>query len=117
MGGLEQAGDGAHGSGVAGRHDRDLHGLGRRRQGAEASADFAQHRGQFVHRLGETACARRRGVGGDVVDLIAHDGRIVARGVVEYDSTELESMLGRSTSELPEGMHRPVVHADDLVKV
>ncbi|KZM72118.1 glutamate 5-kinase [Nocardia terpenica] len=60
---------------------------------------------------------RGRFFGGDVVDLIAHDGRIVARGVVEYDSTELESMLGRSTSELPEGMHRPVVHADDLVKV
>ncbi|ATL66508.1 glutamate 5-kinase [Nocardia terpenica] len=60
---------------------------------------------------------RGRFFGGDVVDLVAHDGRIVARGVVEYDSTELESMLGRSTSELPEGMHRPVVHADDLVKV
>ncbi|MEU6560277.1 glutamate 5-kinase [Nocardia nova] len=55
--------------------------------------------------------------GGDVVDLLAPDGRLVARGVVEYDSTELESMVGRSTSELPDGMQRPVIHADDLVKV
>ncbi len=55
--------------------------------------------------------------GGDVVDLLAPDGRVVARGVVEYDSTELESMVGRSTSELPDGMQRPVIHADDLVRV
>ncbi|MCM6777620.1 glutamate 5-kinase [Nocardia sp. CDC159] len=55
--------------------------------------------------------------GGDVVDLIAPDNTLVARGVVEYDSTELETMKGRSTTELPEGMQRPVIHADDLVKV
>ncbi|MBO0853443.1 MAG: glutamate 5-kinase [Nocardia sp.] len=55
--------------------------------------------------------------GGDVVDLIAPDGTIVARGVVEYDSAELESMVGRSTTDLPEGMRRPVIHADDLVTV
>jgi glutamate 5-kinase len=60
---------------------------------------------------------RGRFHGGDVVDLIAPDGTLVARGVVEYDSTELQSMLGRSTSDLPDGMHRPVIHADDLVKV
>ncbi len=55
--------------------------------------------------------------GGDVIDLIDPDGRIVGRGVVSYDSDELESMRGRSTSELPDSMQRPVVHADDLVKV
>ncbi|RMI32836.1 glutamate 5-kinase [Nocardia stercoris] len=55
--------------------------------------------------------------GGDVVDLCAPDGRLVARGVVEYDSVELESMIGKSTVHLPDGMQRPVVHADDLVKV
>ncbi|MGH8882803.1 MAG: glutamate 5-kinase, partial [Stackebrandtia sp.] len=55
--------------------------------------------------------------GGDVVDLLAPDGHTVARGVVEYDSTELQTMAGHSTSELPDGMHRPVIHADDLVKV
>ncbi|WP_373281111.1 glutamate 5-kinase [Nocardia araoensis] len=60
---------------------------------------------------------RGRFYGGDVVDLVAPDNRIVARGVVEYDSTELAGMLGRSTAELPDTMQRPVIHADDLVKV
>ena len=60
---------------------------------------------------------RGRFYGGDVIDLIAPDGAVVARGVAEYDSTELHTMIGRSTSELPEGMQRPVIHADDLVKV
>ena len=60
---------------------------------------------------------RGRFYGGDVVDLIAPDGAVVARGVAEYDSTELQTMIGRSTNELPEGMQRPVIHADDLVKV
>ena len=60
---------------------------------------------------------RGRFHGGDVIDLIAPDGAVVARGVAEYDSTELNAMIGRSTSELPEGMQRPVIHADDLVKV
>jgi glutamate 5-kinase len=26
-------------------------------------------------------------------------------------------VLGRSTRELPDGMQRPVIHADDLVRV
>ncbi|RDI63837.1 glutamate 5-kinase [Nocardia pseudobrasiliensis] len=55
--------------------------------------------------------------GGDVVDLLSPDGAVIARGVVEYDNTELRTMIGRSTNELPEGLHRPVIHADDLVKV
>ncbi|MET7767321.1 glutamate 5-kinase [Nocardia sp. NPDC005366] len=60
---------------------------------------------------------RGRFYGGDVVDLISPDDRVVARGVVEYDSTELSGMFGRSTAELPETMRRPVIHADDLVSV
>ncbi|WP_432421529.1 glutamate 5-kinase [Nocardia brasiliensis] len=60
---------------------------------------------------------RGRFYGGDVVDLVTTDDRIVARGVVAYDSTELTTMLGHSTVELPETMQRPVIHADDLVKV
>jgi len=36
---------------------------------------------------------------------------------VAYDATELASMIGRSTSELPVDMRRPAVHADDLVAV
>ncbi|PXX60176.1 glutamate 5-kinase [Nocardia tenerifensis] len=60
---------------------------------------------------------RGRFYGGDVVDLIAPDTRTIARGVVAYDSTELTTMLGHSTAELPDTMQRPVIHADDLVKV
>lgn len=60
---------------------------------------------------------RGRFHGGDVVDLVAPDGHLVARGVVEYDADELSTMLGRSTAELPDTMQRPVIHADDLVKV
>jgi glutamate 5-kinase len=37
--------------------------------------------------------------------------------VVAYDATELAGMIGRSTSELPAELRRPVVHADDLVAV
>ncbi|GAA5068905.1 glutamate 5-kinase [Nocardia callitridis] len=60
---------------------------------------------------------RGRFYGGDVVDLVSPDNRVIARGVVEYDNTELSGMLGRSTVELPDTMQRPVIHADDLVKV
>ncbi|MGV9412034.1 glutamate 5-kinase [Nocardia sp. NPDC003693] len=55
--------------------------------------------------------------GGDVIDLISPEGQVVARGVVAYDSDELEAMKGRSSSELSESNQRSVVHADDLVKV
>lgn len=55
--------------------------------------------------------------GGDVVELRAADATMVARGVVAYDATELSTMLGRSTSELPAELRRPAVHADDLVAV
>ena len=55
--------------------------------------------------------------GGDVVELRGTDGTVVARGVVAYDATELATMVGRSTSDLPAEMRRPAVHADDLVAV
>ncbi|MXI68807.1 M56 family peptidase [Mycobacterium tuberculosis] len=55
--------------------------------------------------------------GGDVVELRAPDAAMVARGVVAYDASELATMVGRSTSELPGELRRPVVHADDLVAV
>ncbi|MFC4001430.1 glutamate 5-kinase [Prauserella oleivorans] len=52
---------------------------------------------------------------GDVVDLVDPAQRVVARGVVAYDVTELPELIGRSTHELPEEQRREVVHADDLV--
>lgn len=55
--------------------------------------------------------------GGDVIALTDPDGVVVARGIVAYDSTELDGMLGRSTGELAAELQRPVVHADDLVSL
>jgi glutamate 5-kinase len=52
---------------------------------------------------------------GDVVDLVDPAQRVVARGVVAFDVSELPELIGRSTHELPEEQRREVVHADDLV--
>ncbi|RDI54357.1 glutamate 5-kinase [Nocardia mexicana] len=82
----------------------------------EGAVQAVAHRRRSLLAAGITG-VRGRFYGGDVIDLVAPDGRVVARGVVEYDSTELQTMTGRSTTELPEGMQRPVIHADDLVKV
>ena len=60
---------------------------------------------------------RGRFYGGDVVSIVGPDGSPIARGIVAYDSTELEQMLGRSTGDLPADWQRPVVHADDLVAI
>ena len=56
---------------------------------------------------------------GDPVDLLDESGRVVARGLVNFDAGELPRLLGRSTRELaaefgPE-YEREVVHRDDLV--
>ena len=55
---------------------------------------------------------------GDAVDLVAPDGRVVGRGLVNYASSELPAMLGRSThdlgDELGEQYRREVIHRDDL---
>jgi len=56
---------------------------------------------------------------GDPVDLVDAVGHPVARGLVNYDATELPELLGRSTPELAAalgpGYEREVVHRDDLV--
>jgi glutamate 5-kinase len=52
---------------------------------------------------------------GDVVDLVDSAKRVVARGVVAFDATELPELVGRSSHELPAEQRREVVHADDLV--
>ncbi|MBV7292310.1 MULTISPECIES: glutamate 5-kinase [Corynebacterium] len=51
---------------------------------------------------------------GDIVDIVGPDGEVIGRGEVAYDAHTLAPMLGKQTSELPEGMQRPVVHADYL---
>jgi glutamate 5-kinase len=58
-------------------------------------------------------------VGGDPVDLVDPAGVPVARGLVNYDSTELPGLLGRSTRDLARELgaayEREVVHRDDMV--
>ncbi len=57
--------------------------------------------------------------GGDPVDIVGPDGVLVARGLVNYDATELPGLLGRSTRDLARELgasyEREVVHRDDLV--
>ena len=56
---------------------------------------------------------------GDAVEITDPEGKVVARGLVNYASKELPEMLGRGTRELAKslGSHyeREVVHIDDLV--
>lgn len=56
---------------------------------------------------------------GDPVDLLGPSRELVARGLVNYDSAEIPSLLGRSTRELGSslgsGYERELVHRDDLV--
>ena len=58
-------------------------------------------------------------VAGDPVDLVSGDGRLVGRGLVNYDAAELPALVGRSTRdlarELGSSYEREVIHRDDLV--
>jgi glutamate 5-kinase len=56
---------------------------------------------------------------GDPVDLVTTDGVAVARGLVNFDATEIPSLVGRSSHDLKRDLgaayQREVVHRDDLV--
>jgi glutamate 5-kinase len=56
---------------------------------------------------------------GDPVDLAGPDGVPVARGLVNFDSSEIPSLVGRTSAvlrrELGAAYEREVVHRDDLV--
>ena len=56
---------------------------------------------------------------GDTVELVSADGKVIARGLVAFDSDEIPQMLGRSTKELAASLgaefERELVHRDDLV--
>jgi glutamate 5-kinase len=56
---------------------------------------------------------------GDPVDLCAPGGAVVARGLVNYDATEIPALMGRSTRwlarERGHEYEREVVHRDDMV--
>ena len=56
---------------------------------------------------------------GDPVDLAGPDGVPVARGLVNFDSSEIPSLVGRTSAELRRELgaayEREIVHRDDLV--
>lgn len=56
---------------------------------------------------------------GDAVDVQSGTGTVVARGIVNFDSSEIPSLMGRKTSDLvaEKGVayEREVIHRDDLV--
>ena len=58
-------------------------------------------------------------VSGDPINLRAPDGTVVARGLSNYDATELPQVIGRTTAQLVEqlgaGYDRAVVHRDVLI--
>jgi len=56
---------------------------------------------------------------GDPVDLTSTGGKVIARGLVNYDAKEIPALMGRSTrwlsTKLGPEYEREVVHRDDLV--
>jgi glutamate 5-kinase len=52
---------------------------------------------------------------GDAVELADEAGRVLARGLVGFDSEDLPGLLGRSSHQLPAELRREAVHRDDLV--
>ncbi|HWJ08568.1 MAG TPA: glutamate 5-kinase [Nocardioides sp.] len=56
---------------------------------------------------------------GDPVDVLDPDGRLVGRGLVNFDASEIPALQGRSSKdlkrELGAGYEREVIHRDDLV--
>ncbi len=58
-------------------------------------------------------------VSGDPIELVDADGRPIARGLVNFDATQLPSMMGRKSTWLADAMgvqyEREVVHRDSLV--
>ncbi len=122
---------------AAGRGDRDAVPPHRAETAHPAAVAGARHRAPGPDRRSTTGPSRalteRRAsllpagitqvsggfVAGDPVDLVDSRGRVVARGLVNYDAAELPSLLGRSTRELARELgaayEREVVHRDDLV--
>ncbi len=62
---------------------------------------------------------RGRFSAGEAVDLVDLRGRVVARGLVNYDADELPGLLGKTTQQIAaergRGWDRTVVHKDALV--
>ncbi|MEM8620444.1 MAG: glutamate 5-kinase [Actinomycetota bacterium] len=59
--------------------------------------------------------ARGDFLSGDTVEVVGPGGRTFARGMVAVDAAGLRAVLGRRTSDLPDGMVHEVIHRDHLV--
>jgi glutamate 5-kinase len=58
-------------------------------------------------------------VRGDVVNIIGSDGKIIARGLIGYDSTDAVKIVGKKSSEIEKLLgdmpRAAMIHRDDLV--
>ncbi|MFZ9696588.1 MAG: glutamate 5-kinase [Ilumatobacteraceae bacterium] len=52
---------------------------------------------------------------GDVVDIVASSGHLVARGSVAMSRSELAAIVGKPTTDLAHGVSTLVVHRDEMV--
>ncbi|MEY2969498.1 MAG: glutamate 5-kinase [Actinomycetota bacterium] len=52
---------------------------------------------------------------GDVVDIVASSGHLVARGSVAMSRSELAAIVGKRTTDLAHGVSTLVVHRDEMV--
>ena len=56
---------------------------------------------------------------GAVVEVIDENQKLIAKGLIKFDSTELPKMIGKNSSKLleefGEGYEKEVIHRDDLV--
>lgn len=84
----------------------------------DAGAVAALTRGASLLAVGVTGFEGRFAVG-DAVEVAGPDQTVVARGLVNYDASELARIAGRHTVEAAEtfgpGYAREVIHRDDLV--
>ncbi len=86
----------------------------------DAGAEKALERGNSLLPAG---VARVEGVfaRGDVVDILAEDGRVIARGLIEYDSEEAARIAGKRSDDIAALLgHLPrsvLVHRDHMAMV
>ncbi len=82
------------------------------------AARALRERGGSLLSVGVTGADGRFGVG-DAVEVVDPDGRVVARGLANYDVADVVRLAGHSTSDAAEafgaGYAREVIHRDDLV--
>ena len=56
---------------------------------------------------------------GAVVEVIDENRKVIAKGLINFDSSELPKMIGKNSAKLVEefgaGYEKEVIHRDDLV--